>query len=308
MVNARRGFELIVGAKQDPTFGSVIMVGTGGVAAEVFRDRALGLPPLNERLARRMLESLKSWPLLRGFRGNPGVNLEKLIEILMRFSYLVAEHPQITELDINPLLATADDVSALDARVILDRNLLAQPPYSHLVVRPYPQELVRCDVLKDGTPVALRPIKPEDEPLWHAMFAECSQETIRFRFRYLFKETTHEMATRFCYIDYDRELALVAELQEGEARKIIGSARLVKTPDGECADYAVMVADPWQGRGLGDVLTRYCLDLARQWNVKRVIAETTLDNTRMLSIFHKFEFKTEQKAGNEIMLSRPVQP
>ena len=133
-----------MGTKKDPVFGAVIMVGMGGVAAEVFRDRALGLPPLNEALARRMLESLKSWPLLQGYRGKPGANIDRLIEIIMRFSYLVADYPEIKELDINPLLVTPEDVIALDARVVIDRDLVVRTvrPYAHLAIRPYPEEYV----------------------------------------------------------------------------------------------------------------------------------------------------------------------
>ena len=150
------------------------MVGMGGTAAEVFRDRALGLPPLNESLARRMLESLKSWPLLQGYRGKPGANIDRLIEILMRFSYLVADYPEIKELDVNPLLVTPDDVIALDARVVVDRELVVHSvrPYAHLAIRPYPEEFVTERKLKDGTPVILRPIKPEDEPMWHDLLGE----------------------------------------------------------------------------------------------------------------------------------------
>ena len=179
MMSYPNSFELILGTKKDPVFGPVIMVGMGGVAAEVFQDRALGLPPLNDVLARRMLESLKSWPLLRGYRGRPGANIDRLIEIIMRFSYLVADYPEIEELDINPLLVTPEDVIALDARVVVDRRPPARSPagegrgpYSHLAIRPYPEEYVTQRQLKDGPEVMLRPIKPEDEPLWHELLAE----------------------------------------------------------------------------------------------------------------------------------------
>ena len=215
MISSPVGRELIVGARRDAVFGTVLLVGAGGTAAELFQDRALELPPLSERLARRMLESLRSWPLLQGYRGRPGVNIERLIEVLMRLSYLVADYPEIEELDVNPLFVTPDDVMALDARIILDHELVFNPPrpYAHLAIRPYPDEYRRPAKLKDGTQVLLRPIKPEDEPLWHDLLASCSRESLWFRFRYLFKETTHEMATRFCFIDYDREIAIVAELE-----------------------------------------------------------------------------------------------
>ena len=207
MLVAPVSYEFIVGAKRDPVFGAVLLVGAGGVTTELYQDRALGLPPMNERLARTMLQSLKSWPLLKGYRGKPGVNIDKLIEVLMRFSYLIADYPEIAELDVNPLLVTPDGAVALDARIILDHDTLMQPvrPYSHLAIRPYPDEYTKTITLDDGTSLLLRVIKPEDEPLWADMLTNCSKESIWFRFRYLFKKTTHEMATRFCFLDYDRE-------------------------------------------------------------------------------------------------------
>ena len=156
MIAYPNSLELILGTKKDPVFGPVIMVGMGGVAAEVFQDRALELPPLNDVLARRMLESLKSWPLLRGYRGKPGANVDRLIEIIMRFSYLVADYAEIKELDINPLLVTPEDMIALDARVVVDRRSRRWRPggagrTAHLAIRPYPEEYVTQRKLKDGT-------------------------------------------------------------------------------------------------------------------------------------------------------------
>ena len=309
MITYPNGFELIMGTKKDPIFGSVIMVGMGGIAAEVFRDRALGLPPLNESLARRMLESLKSWPLLQGYRGKPGVNIDRLIEIIMRFSYLVADYPEIKELDINPLLATPEHVIALDARVVVDRELVARPvrPYAHLAIRPYPEEFVAQRQMKDGTPVILRPIKPEDEPMWHELLGSCSTQSIWFRFSYLFKQTTHEMATRYCFIDYDRELGIVAEVEEDGQRKLIGVGRLVADMNHEAAEYAVIVVDRWHGHGLGGLLTDYCLEVAKKWGVKRVVAETSKDNARMLATFRNRNFQLNDNQEQDVVLvSRQV--
>ncbi len=305
MVNAKHGFELILGAKHDPAFGAVIMVGTGGTAAEVFRDRALGLPPLNERLARRLLESLNAWPLLTGYRGRPPIDLDKLLQVLMRFSYLVAEHPAIAELDINPLLVTPHEAVALDARLIVDPERLSRDvrPYEHLAIRPYPDEYVRKVTGTDGKTVTLRPIRPEDEPLWHEMLRVSSRESIRFRFQYIFKESTHEMATRYCFIDYDREMAIVAELEEEGERKIAGVGRLVAGPDPSTAEYAVFVADPWQGQGLGNQLTDYCLEIAAGWGVSHVTAETTPDNRRMLAIFESRGFRLERRSEEGVVLA-----
>ncbi len=304
MVSYPSSFELILGAKKDPLFGAVIMVGMGGTAAEVFRDRALALPPLNESLARRALESLKSWPLLQGYRGKPGANIDRLIEILIRFSYLVADYPEIKELDVNPLLVTPEEVIALDARVIVDRELAAHSvrPYSHLAIRPYPEEFVAEQVLKDGTPAIFRPIKPEDEPMWHELVASCSTETIRFRFAYLFKQTTHEMASRYCFIDYDREIAIVAEVEDSGQRKLIGVGRLVADVNHLAAEYAVIVGDRWQGHGLGGLLTDFCLDVAKRWGIRQVVAETTKNNARALALFRNRGFAMDDQKEEGVVL------
>jgi acetyltransferase len=309
MVSAPNGHELIVGAKRDPVFGVVLLVGAGGVTAELYQDRALELPPLNERLARRALESLRSWPLLSGYRGHEGVNVDRLIEVLIRLSYLVADYPEIAELDVNPLLVTPDNVIALDARIVLDHATVLRPvrPYSHLAIRPYPEEFTKRARLKDGTPVLLRPIKPEDEPMWHELLGSCSPESIRFRFRYLFKDTTHEMATRFCFIDYDREIAIVAEVETDEHRKLLGVGRLVADADHREAEYAVLVGDPWHGLGLGAMLTDYCLEVCQRWGVRRVVAETAPDNHRMLEIFGRRNFdRTLDATGDTVLLSKNI--
>jgi len=313
MMTYPNSFELILGTMKDPVFGPVIMVGMGGIAAEVFQDRALGLPPLNDVLTRRMLESLKSWPLLRGYRGKPGANIDRLIEIIMRFSYLVADYPEIKELDINPLLVTPEDVIALDARVVVD---LQSPGfslacrgtrrYSHLAIQPYPEEYVTQRKLEDGTAIALRPIKPEDEPLWHELLAGCSTQSRWFRFNYLFKQTTHEMASRYCFIDYDRELAIVAEVEEKGQRKLIGIGRLVADVDHQTAEYAVIVVDRWQGRGLGGMLTDYCLELAKKWGVKQVVAEIAKDNSRMLATFRNRGFEIHSPMGQDVAMATKV--
>lgn len=306
MVTYPHSFELIVGSKKDPVFGSVIMVGMGGTAAEVFRDRALALPPLNESLARRALESLKSWPLLQGYRGRPGGNIDRLIEILIRFSYLVADYPEIKELDVNPLLVTPDEVIALDARVIVDREMAVHSvrPYAHLAIRPYPEEFVTERELKDGTPVLLRPIKPEDEPMWHELLANCSTQTLWFRFSYLFKQSTHEMATRYCFIDYDREMGIVAEVEEEGQRKLVGATRLVADMDHESAEYAVLVIDRWHGRGLGSLLTDYCLEVAKRWGVRQVVGETSKDNSRMQAVFRNRGFELDHNKEEDVVLAK----
>ncbi|PQO40725.1 acetate--CoA ligase alpha subunit [Blastopirellula marina] len=306
MITHASGVELIIGARRDPVFGPVLLVGAGGTSAELFQDTALELPPVNERLARRMLESLRIWPLLKGYRGGPGVDVDKLIEVLIRMSYLVADFPEIQELDINPLLATPHGAVALDARIMLDRSVRLNPPrrFSHLAIRPYPEELVRPARMSDGTACTLRPIKPEDEPLWHDFHANCSQKTLWFRFRSLVKEITHDMATRFCFIDYDRELTIVAEIEQDFQRKIVGVANIMADADRIDAEFAVIVGDDYQGLGLGSVLTDYCLEICCDWGIKTVLAETSPDNQRMLAIFQERGFKLDNKTSPDAVLCR----
>lgn len=304
MVQAPYGFELMLGSKQDAAFGAVILLAAGGVATEVLADRALGLPPLNERLARRLIESLRMWPLLAGYRGRPAVNVSRLVEVLIRFSTLVAEHPEIDQLDINPLLVTPDAVTAVDARVSLHSEHWRTPPrpFAHLAIRPYPDELTGRIQTRDGQELAVRAIRPEDEPAWLAFLDRCSPESLRYRFRYLFKRATHEMAARFCFIDYDRETALVAEAELPGGRGIVGVGRLVVEPDRQSAEYAVLIEDAWQGRGLGGALLDRCLEIARSWGVRRVYGEAARDNTRMLALFKSrgFTFSSADEPGTAL--------
>jgi acetyltransferase len=292
MVKARGGLELILGARADPTFGAVVMVGSGGVTTNVVHDRALGLPPLNERLARRMLQSLRLWPILRGYRGRPEVNLDRLIEIIIRFSCLVADYPEINEFEINPLLVAPDEIVALDAAVALGGEV-GSPllhPYPHLAIRPYPDEYVRRGRLKDGTRVSLRSVRPEDETAWHDLIGSSSAESLRFRFRSLFKRSTHQMAVQYCFIDYEREIGIVAETGGNSPTALMGAAHLLADMEHEAGEFAVMVADRWQGRGLGGLLLDFCLELARRWGLKRVVAETHPENHAMLATFRSRGF------------------
>ncbi|MDZ4182037.1 MAG: acetate--CoA ligase family protein, partial [Candidatus Cloacimonadaceae bacterium] len=178
MIKLEDGIEMILGIKRDPVFGTVLMAGMGGIYAELFKDRALELPPLNENLARRMLKSLQIYPLLAGYRGKAPIDIDKLVEILIRLSYLAADYPEISELDINPLLVSPQGMIALDCRVVVDPSLASGEPYAHLALRPYPEELIREVSLADGSVIVLRPIKPEDEPMWLDMLGSCSKESI----------------------------------------------------------------------------------------------------------------------------------
>ena len=308
MADTKNAVELIAGFKKEEKFGTVMLVGMGGITAELFKDQRLEFPPLNERLARQMIESLKIYPLLKGYRGSPPKNIDKLIEVLIRLSYLAADYPEIEELDINPLLVTPEDVIALDARIVIDPEELGKETidYSHLLIRPYPERLVKTAQLRDGKQVILRPIKPEDEPLWLEMLGNCSKESIYHRFRYDFHFKSHEIATEFCYIDYDREMAIVAEVEQDGKRLMVGEGRLIADPDLEMAEYAVLVADPWQKKDLGFLLTEYCLQIARIVGVKRVAAETTTDNKAMLNLFKKLGFTLIFNEDTTVTISKII--
>ena len=219
---------------------------------------------------------------------------------------MVADYPEIVELDVNPLLATPEDVIALDATIVLDHQTVLHParPYSHLAIRPYPDELTEQSKLKDGRSVLLRPIKPEDEPMWHALVASCSPESLHLRFRYMFKSTTHEMATRFCFIDYDREISIVAEIEEDGERKLIGVGHLVADVDHREAEYAILVGDPWQGIGLGTVLTNYCLGLCQNWKIQSVVAEMAPQNSRMIRMLQHRGFEIDRSRARDVVIAR----
>ena len=308
MVDTKDAIELIIGTKKDPIFGTVMLVGMGGTTAELFKDKRLEFPPLNEQLARQMLESLKIYPLLTGWRGDSPKNIDKLIEALIRMSYLAADYPEIEELDINPLIVTPNDVIALDARIVVDEKLLETPAkeYSHLILRPYPESLIKTATLKDGTEILLRPIKPEDEPLWLELLGSCSKESIYHRFRYDFYFDSHEIASQFCFIDYDREIAIVAEVEEEGRKKLIGVGRLIADPDVEMMEYAVLITDSWQKKELGFTLTNYCLEIAKSRGIKKLAAETTKDNKPMISVFRKLNFKIRFNEDTTVTVNKEI--
>jgi len=309
MVETKDAVELILGIKKDPVFGTVLLVGMGGVGAELFKDRTLGFPPLNETLALNLLKSLKIYPMLEGYRGRQPKNIEKLIEVLIRMSYLAADYPEIEELDINPLLVSEKEVLALDARIVIDQEILKNPipEYSHLILRPYPEKYVTSTTLADGMPVILRPIKPEDEPLWLEMLASCSKESIYSRFRYNFHFTAHEVATQFCFIDYIREIAIVAEITENEKRKLIGVGRLIANPDLDTVEYAILITDAFQRKDLGNILTKYCMEISRDWKMRHIVAETTIDNKPMIAVFRKYNFKIQFEPGGNVHVTKELE-
>ena len=245
--------------------------------------------------------------MLNGYRATKPKNVERLIEIIISLSYLAADYPEIEELDINPLLVNDDNTIALDARSVVNTNEGAKThdSYSHLALHPYPEKYVQKRKLGD-TEILLRPIKPEDEPLWLDFLKGCSKESIYSRFRYFFYWNTHEVATRYCYIDYNRELAIVAQIKEGNDSKIIGIGRLIADPDHETVEYAILITDEWQNKELGSMLTDYCMEIAKKWKLKKLVAQTSTDNHRMIKMFEKRGFKIEKQDDSTVDVSKEL--
>jgi len=291
----KKGIEVILGGKTDPLFGPVILFGMGGVGVELFKDYSIGLPPLNTTLARRMMEETKVYKLLKGYRNAPPANLKLLDETVLMFSQLLMDFPQIKEIDINPLLIDEKDAFILDARIMIDKENVFKKfdPHEHMVISPYPKKYELLWTLKDGREVLLRPIKPEDEPMWLEMFQSFSDESIRYRFFQMLKDTPHEVRVRYCNIDYDREVAIVAEITEKNRKRILGVSRLSTEPDGKSGELAFIVGDQWQGLGLGTKLVDYTLEIIKEMGVESVYAIMLPDNKRALNLTKKMGFKFE---------------
>ena len=288
----KRGYEIIIGAKTDPLFGPVILFGMGGIGVELFKDFSVGLPPLNQTLVRRLMEETKVYQLLKGYRNVPPANLKLLEELIVRFSQLLIDFPQLKEVDINPLLIDEKDAVIIDARIVIDREKIFQKiePHQHLVISPYPKKYETLWRMRDGRTVLLRPIKPEDEPLWLEMFRNFSEESIRFRFFQIIKDTPHEVRVRYCNIDYDREIAIVAELTENGQRKILGVVRVSLEPDRKSGEIAFIVADPWQGLGLGTKMVDYTIEICKEVGVETLYAIMLPDNHRAINLTKKMGF------------------
>jgi acetyltransferase len=297
------GYEIIVGSSMDPQFGPVLLFGTGGQLVEVFKDRALGLPPLNATLARRMMERTKIFTALKGVRGRKATNIAALEQLLVRFSQLVVEQPWISELDINPLLVSAERIFALDARVVLHDPKTPENKLPHPAIRPYPIQYATPWKLKNKVPIFIRPIKPEDEPLMVKFHETLSEESVYNRYFATLKlsqRVAHERLTRICFNDYDREIALVAELKvhKGEAKRILGVGRLSKQHGGNDAEFAVLVSDEWQRQGLGCELLRRLIEIGRDEKLARISGVILADNHAMQHICRKVGFKVVHDPDN----------
>lgn len=297
------GYELILGSSVDPQFGPVILFGSGGQLVEVYKDRALALPPLNTTLAQRMMEQTQIFKALKGVRGRKAVDLLALESLLVRFSQLVIEQSAIAEIDINPLIASPNGLLALDARVVL-HDPGKQKSVPKPAIRPYPLQYVTHTQLKDGTPVTIRPIRPEDEPLMAEFHRTLSDRTVYLRYfasLSLSSRIAHERLLRICFGDYEREIVLVAELHTPQtgARRILGVGRLNKVQSRSTAEVAILVADEFQARGLGFQLLSRVVQVAREEKLTRVRSEMLHDNLAMQILSKRVGFELRSHGSSE---------
>ncbi|HLK46880.1 MAG TPA: bifunctional acetate--CoA ligase family protein/GNAT family N-acetyltransferase [Bryobacteraceae bacterium] len=306
MVQLKDAYELIIGSSLDPQFGPVLLFGAGGQLVETFRDRSLGLPPLNTTLARRMMEQTKIYKALKGVRGRRPVDLAALEVLLVRFSALVAEQRWIKEIDINPLLASPDGLMALDARIVVHGPEVIESQVPKTAVRPYPTRYVSPWTMKDGTALLIRPIRPEDEPAMVHFHETLSERSVYYRYFHLInleQRTTHERLTRICFIDYDREMALVAERRNpstGES-EILGVARMSKVFGANEAEVAVLISDAWQGRGLGKELLSRLLIVGADEKLDRLKADILPDNRDVQRLCTKLGFSLKHLPDEDVV-------
>lgn len=306
------GCELTLGAKKTRNFGTVIVFGAGGLFRGATMDYAIGLPPLNRKLARHLMEETGICKYLGGmdiFKDS----LEFLEEVLARFSQLIVDFPQIDEVDINPFLLTENGGAVLKASIDIDVDMHKACKWNkgdlctpHLAIPTYPFKYVRESVLKDGTSILIRPVRGEDEPAMRRFFESLSDETVVSRFGLLSKSITHEKLVRFCQIDYDRELAFVSVVGEA-GKEIIGDATLNKLPDLENAELSFMISDQWQGKGVGNVLMDYCIWVAREIGLKSLWMEIQKDNVRMINFGGKYGFRQTYDDEDSIKVALQLQ-
>ena len=298
------GYELQIGSWTDPEFGPVLWFGAGGRFAHLWPHRVVGLPPLNATLARRMLERSPFFSGLQDLCARGALNLTAIDAALVRLSQLVIEHPSIKELQIDPLVVSAAGAIALDARITLHRPELEEHDLPRSPFRPYPLQYISNWTTKPGETVTIRPIRAEDEPLMVAFHKRLSEDTVYQRYFQMMtvgRRTAHEALTRICFVDYDREMVLVAERRDtntGE-RSIVAIADLTKLYNTKKAEVAVVVRDDCQRHGLGFELIRRLVDVARDERLENVVATTMTENRGMCAVFRRLGFTLSTEPGDD---------
>jgi acetyltransferase len=296
-----KGYELIIGSSLDRQFGPVILFGAGGVLVEIFKDSSLALPPLNRTLARRLMERTQIYKALQGVRGEPAVDLATLETMLVRFSQLLCDFPEIREVDLNPILASTQRILALDARILLVPSGEVEGGRPRLAIHPYPNQYTAPFTLRDGTQVTVRAIRPEDEPLIIALHGRHSERTIRMRFFSLVKTLSRDSLIRLCHLDYDREMALVAVETKQEQASILGVSRYYLLPETGEAEFALVVNDAHQRQGLGRHLMTRLIGIARERGVKKLVGQVLRENREMLALMASLGFSDPVTVDNDVV-------
>ena len=308
MVEKRFGRRLMIAVANDATFGRVIRFGAGGIAAEVVHDTATALPPLNRRLAQELVSRTFSARLLRPFRHIPGVDIDLILDALLRVSEIVCALPWVAELEINPLLADESGCVAVDVRVTVDpAGLDADEHYRHMAIHPYPAKLERIEPLPGGALLRIRPIRPEDATLELDFVERMSERSRYMRFFSAARGLTPQMLARFTQVDYDRELALIA-LPEPGAERILGVARYNTNPDGNSCEFAIAIADDWSGRGLGRMLMKALMSAARDAGYRTMTGSVLRENDGMLRLASRlgFELHPDPEDPTVVKLARAL--
>ena len=285
--------EVMVGVTHDSSFGPVITFGAGGIAVEVMHDRALSLPPLNQYLVGSMIRKTRIGQLLGAFKNLPAVDMDELVDVLLHVSEMVCELPELREMDINPLVADEKGVIALDARIIVEPLKPDVKRYGHMAIMPYPTHMVRSATLNDGMKVTIRPVRPEDAEMQQEFVRTLSDESRYNRYMSSIKQLSQTMLVRFTQLDYDREMALAmtCETENGEEQQAV--ARFITDPDNEGCEFALEVADKWQGKGIGYILMNALFDAAREQGLTVMRGEVLAGNKGMLKLMHKLGFTVE---------------
>jgi acetyltransferase len=298
MYRGSNGRELMIGIIKDPVFGPVISFGSGGTSVEVMGDSAISLPPLNHRLAVDLINRTKVSKLLGAFRNMPAVNIEQLVDVLLGVSSMACELPWIQEMDINPLIIDDQGIVAVDARIVVDYPKPSTDPYHHLAIHPYPSHLAKKIQLSDGVDITIRPIRPEDAEMEAKFVRELSKEAKYFRFMNSLQELSQEMLVRFTQIDYHNEMALIAVTSNGAAEEQIGVARYTTNLDKMSCEFALVVSDKWQSKGIAHHLMRNLMEVARDRDLDRMNGQVLSENHKMLELMASLNFKVSNDSDD----------
>ncbi|MBF0120409.1 MAG: GNAT family N-acetyltransferase [Desulfobacterales bacterium] len=282
-------YELFLGSKTDKDFGPVIIFGTGGIMTEVLQDISMALPPLNRLLARRLMEETKVYRILSGYRNYPPANLILLEEILIRLSQLIIEFPEIDQIDINPFFTIKNHAFAVDARVTL-KSIKTRMNQQHLVISSYPNQYEKQGIINEIGEFLIRPIRPEDAPLLEELFTSISTSSICYRFFSPLKYMPHAMFARFTQIDYDKEIIIVALSIKGSHEKMLGVARIIPSKDPKSGEFAVLISDVLQGKGIGAELLKQSVRIAKDHGIEKIKGTILTENVNMIELARKLGF------------------